>query len=395
MFIFAKQLGAAALTGVVALTLVAPSAHAAPPPPPKGLLTPFSGPGSAAASWPFGVPPGVTLPMAALNVTTAADALSHLPGLRPGDFFTANSNNSDLSLRTQNINANYTNFDYAKVIEASSRAEVTHGEARLKGLEARFAVNQIRRQERIDWEERRDMTFRTRKDERDRQRSEELDQSLNLSPNAAPSARVLNTLLEDLQKLPLDLRGPDVALAKEVIPGINFSPGNRSGNPGLLKKELSWPPALQGPEFQAQRELIASMIPAAMQQAANGKVDGAVLENMKDAASDMQSGLSRNLKCESISPNQHIEAKRFLDQMDDALKVLQQPDAGKYFSGAYSAEGKTVAELVRSMTAKGLKFAPPVDDEAAYLALYRALVSYHAGAHYQMDKTNLAMQRSP
>jgi hypothetical protein len=47
------------------------------------------------------------------------------------------------------------------------------------------------------------------------------------------------------------------------------------------------------------------------------------------------------------------------------------------------------------MTAKGLKFAPPVDDDAAYLAMYRALAAYDVSSHYQMGKMNLAMQRSP
>jgi hypothetical protein len=44
------------------------------------------------------------------------------------------------------------------------------------------------------------------------------------------------------------------------------------------------------------------------------------------------------------------------------LAVLQQPDAGYYFSGRYSAQGRTVAELVQDMASRGLRFGPAGDN---------------------------------
>src|SRR5262249_21541942 len=74
----------------------------------------------------------------------------------------------------------------------------------------------------------------------------------------------------------------------------------------------------------------------------------------------------------------YTEAKRFLRFLEDAVKVLQQPDAGEYLNGTYVAKGDTVKDLVKYMTDVGLRFGPAGDgDEAAYNALHRALVQYY------------------
>ena len=87
----------------------------------------------------------------------------------------------------------------------------------------------------------------------------------------------------------------------------------------------------------------------------------------------------------SYYPTQYIEASRFLSNFDDALKVLSQPDAGDYFTAKYTAQGRTVAELVKHMTAQGLTFAPAIPgDGPAYLALHRALVAYDVSGQARM-----------
>jgi hypothetical protein len=75
-----------------------------------------------------------------------------------------------------------------------------------------------------------------------------------------------------------------------------------------------------------------------------------------------------------------VEAKRFLNQLDDAMLALKQQGVANYFTDKWAARGKTVADLVASMNANGLTFAPAVSgDEAAYAALYNALAEYHRG----------------
>jgi hypothetical protein len=90
-------------------------------------------------------------------------------------------------------------------------------------------------------------------------------------------------------------------------------------------------------------------------------------------------------KIEEISAPEYIRAKRLLDELDDAVKVLGQPDAGNYFNQTYVPQGRTVAQLVQSMTRRDLRFAPAVPgDEAAYLVLQRALAEYDRAVRSQL-----------
>ncbi len=79
----------------------------------------------------------------------------------------------------------------------------------------------------------------------------------------------------------------------------------------------------------------------------------------------------------NLSPAQYIDSKNFLDNLDSAVTALQQGNVGNYFTGKYSLKGKTVTDLIKYMTAEGLRFAPALPGEqASYQALYQALVQY-------------------
>src|SRR5262249_22210439 len=78
-----------------------------------------------------------------------------------------------------------------------------------------------------------------------------------------------------------------------------------------------------------------------------------------------------------LTPSQYSGASRFLNQMEDALKALQQPDIADYLGQKYVAQGKTVGDLLEYMMRKGLSFAPAVNgDEGAYQALHNYLVGF-------------------
>ena len=75
--------------------------------------------------------------------------------------------------------------------------------------------------------------------------------------------------------------------------------------------------------------------------------------------------------------NSYVEAKAFINNLDDAVIALGQPDAISHFDGEYTVKAKTVPDLVRWLTDKGLQFAPAIPgDEAAYTALHGALAAY-------------------
>ncbi len=224
----------------------------------------------------------------------------------------------------------------------------------------------------------------TPQDERERIQKLELRRSQNGPPvTEIWSAKALNDLLVDLQKLQAKgIRGPQVPLNEEMLRHINVASGMGSGNAGLLKNEgrLNWPMVFQAPEFKTERVGIDQLAPKVVGQVKKGGVDPADLHELTGALEKMRNQLAANIK--ELPVPQYIRAKRFLNDLEDAVKVLHQPDAANYFNQVYAAKGKTVAELVGYLTEKGLRFAPAVaGDETAYTALHQALVSYDLAAN--------------
>jgi hypothetical protein len=223
--------------------------------------------------------------------------------------------------------------------------------------------------------------------ERERQRylREATNRSLNDPPSTEIwSASALNTVLADIQKnLARDntsSRLPHVDLEEEVLRHVNLMSQKGDGHTALLRNDgrLNWPLSLRGTEFKADRELLDRLAPDAIKQALAGRVDAGTLRDIVAAANRISNTLGLNIK--DLPSPQYMEARRFLNSLDATIKVLRRPDARDYFTKNFAARGKNVAELVKHITENGLRFAPAVDgDEAAYIALHRALVTFYAG----------------
>jgi hypothetical protein len=231
----------------------------------------------------------------------------------------------------------------------------------------------------------------TLQDERERTQAQELRRSLTDPPiTEIWSAKALNDLLAELQKqsakgVMATYRGPKEPLDQDQLKLINVTSVNRGGNIGLLKNggRLSWPLALTGPEFKEERERLSSLAQDLVKEVEfNSRVDAGSLRQMNEDLDRLQRQLSKNVG--DLPPSQYIEAKRFLNNLADALKVMGQPDAASYINRKYAAKGKTVPDLVKYLTENGLQFAPAVSgEEAAYVALQRALAAYAQGLQYQ------------
>jgi hypothetical protein len=227
----------------------------------------------------------------------------------------------------------------------------------------------------------------TSQDERERVQAQELRRALTDPPTTEIwSAKALNDLLFELQKqsakgVMATYHGPRAALDPDLLRRINVTTIGARGNIGLLRNggRLTWPLALTGPEFNAERERLASLAPDAVRQAQfNNRVDPGSLYQMNLDLDRMQKLLIGKVR--DLPPLQYIEARRFLNNLGDALEVLGQPDPASYFNGKYAARGQTVPDLVHYMTDHGLQFAPVVaGEEAAYVALHRALADYTLG----------------
>jgi hypothetical protein len=231
----------------------------------------------------------------------------------------------------------------------------------------------------------------TAEEERQRHQLEQLNRSRNNPPvTEIWSGKALNDILADLRKLPANapqggqlVNIQQLPLDEEALKHINVTQG--TGNIGLLKNEgrVSWPVALNGPDFKEQRERINSLTQAAVRQAEfNGHVDPGTLTQLSSDVDNLQRQLRKNGG--DLPFAAYTEAKGFLNNLDDGLAALRQPDVGNYFTGKYALKAKTVPELVDHMRKQGLQFAPAVPgDEGAYVALHQALANYDLAAQAQ------------
>jgi hypothetical protein len=223
----------------------------------------------------------------------------------------------------------------------------------------------------------------TPEDERQRAMQQLITRSLNNPPlSEILSGQAPNYVLTDIRKNESKKGGPAIPLDEDLLRHVNLTPG--AGNPGLLKNDgrIAWPPALQTDDYRSERELLNSLAPETIRQAVNGRVDPGALKDMNTALAKLRDKLTANIR--DITPNNYIEASRFLGYFVDALKILARPDAGDFFSSRFASKGMTVEDLVKYMSDKGLAFAAAVTgDESAYQALHRALVAYDLGSRAQ------------
>jgi hypothetical protein len=220
-----------------------------------------------------------------------------------------------------------------------------------------------------------------------------LNRSLDPPAHEIYSAQALNVLLEDLKPFQaITGRGPQVPLAEEMLPHINvISIQDRSGNIGVLKNRgrLSWPLVLQAAEYQEPREALTALAPRAVEEAVQGGVQPKTLQGMEDALAKLNGRLAHNIR--ELPPPRYNQSKRYLGELKEALKLLEKPHAGSYFTGKFSARGKTVGELIQHMSRQGLRFAPALaGDEASYEYLHHSLVVYDVAAHHSQSSQSTA-----
>jgi hypothetical protein len=274
----------------------------------------------------------------------------------------------------------------ADVINAQGRFAVQQQEAVMKREQIKSARLDYRRKLFDEYLYEREKTP-TLEEEREKTRLENVMRSRNNPPvTEIWSAKALNDLLREIQLqgakgVMTTYKGPKEPLDPDQLKLINVTSAKGGGNIGLLKNggRLNWPLALTAPEFKEERERLASLAQDAVKEAEfNNRVDPGSLRTMNEDLDRMQKQLSRSVG--DLPVSQYMEAKRFLGDLGDALKVMAQPDAASYINRKYSAKGKTVPDLIKYMSDNGLQFAPAVSgDETAYQALHRALAAYATG----------------
>jgi hypothetical protein len=189
------------------------------------------------------------------------------------------------------------------------------------------------------------------------------------------SGKALNDLIAYLAQLdPEAIRTADVALDPAVLRDINIAPVRGDGHVGLLKNggKLTWPRLLSGDAYRPERDRLDRLARAAFEDALAGQADADRLIEIDRTLATLRRRLAG--QAGGVTSGDYSQAKRFLDDFEAALSVLQSTDARECFRRQYAPRGRSVAELVRHMTADSLHFAPATaSDEAAYRALYQEL----------------------
>lgn len=276
----------------------------------------------------------------------------------------------------------------ADTINAQGRYLVNSQQAYLIKEQVRAAQIENRRRSFDEWLYER-ANIPSLNDDRERTIREELHRDPPLPE--IWSAKPLNDLLADAQKLQgRKVQGPEVALDPEILKRINVTAGKDGGNFGLLKNDgkLNWPLALRGLEGSRElREDLEAAVAKVYNEAKDGKrVDPNTVQKIDDYSSKLHNLLVKSVG--TVPFGQYCQAKTYMKQLDDAMKVLKKGDATDFINGNFTPKANNVAELVDFMTRKGLQFAPATGTEQdAYLALHRALVAYDVGA------TTLAVER--
>jgi hypothetical protein len=207
----------------------------------------------------------------------------------------------------------------------------------------------------------------------------------NPLPSEITSGYAMNALLPYLASLvEKGVHGPQIPLDQDELKYINVTKLTgtaNTGNAGLLRNggRLRFPDALKGESQQRLEKLL----PVAVSQAVeSNRVDPALLADISKAVDALDQELRQKNRSDEIEPASYLEAKRFLDNLRAAVTLLQSPDPGGFLNGTVAAKGNNVQELIQSMMAENLRFAPATPGtEGAYFDLYRALVAFAKGSN--------------
>jgi hypothetical protein len=268
----------------------------------------------------------------------------------------------------------------ANVINAQGNLINQQEQARIE----REKVNQAKletKKKTLDWLNYERANTWTFTDEQARNKSILLRRMLaNPASGEITSGLAQNTLLPYLEQLTYKgIQGPPVPLDQGQVRQLNVTTKGGGGNVGLLRDggKVTWPLALRGPKQEKLNELL----PLAVSQTIKGTLSYQTFKQLRGGIDELTQDLKNGYYQDQIDAGSYLIGKNFLDDLRQAVGMLQKPAAAKLLDGTFAARGRTVPELVQQMTGQGLEFAPALSGtEPAYFGLQNAFTVYAAGA---------------
>jgi hypothetical protein len=272
----------------------------------------------------------------------------------------------------------------ADVINANGNYQIQQQDARLKFEDWQQARLQTKRStiEEWEWEQQHRPTWL---DQKAQLESANLQVARNSPPLAdVYSGKSLNVLLKAVQQgKNSGIPGPPVPVDQAMLKKIRLTDGQTSTGVGLLKDggKLQWPVALSGPDYQQSRQKIDDlMVKAAQQAAGTSGIDPATVTGLESAVNGLAATVLDQTKSDKLTPTKAVQGKRYVNELRDTIRLLQDPSVTAYVTGQRTPEGRTVPEVVDNVLGRGLTFAPSTNgDEQAYVAFYNAMLSYDSG----------------
>jgi hypothetical protein len=271
----------------------------------------------------------------------------------------------------------------AQVIQANGQMIMTNEQARIE-REKYYQERLVTKKQKFDLAQYERANTPTPTENQEKILGQQLRRVLNTTVNPAEIKRgdTLNLLMPYIKSLSdQGSSGPPTPVDPALLRTVNVKVGTAGAAPGagLLKDagKLNWPIQLRGPR---QKE-IDKLLPKACSQAAQGTLELPTYTKIVSEVESMREELRKKYHKEQISGSMFLGGQSYLDSLSSSLKVLQRPDAGKFFDGSYTAQGSNVPELVNNMISQGLSFAPATPgQDAAYFSLHSAFVSYTRAA---------------
>ncbi len=224
------------------------------------------------------------------------------------------------------------NAQYQQTIQ---QAKLTREEARRSALQTRRATLEEREYERS--------LLPDPEQIRQKQMMKSLERSRNNPPSTDIwSATALNDLLRAIQTAQTrGTSGSDVPLSPEVLKHINTTTGKSYGGVGLLRDggKLTWPSVLRQSMFDAPRKRMDELLPQAVKQARAGAVNADTLNDINATLKDLQRIIDAGA-AEELTPTQYIAAARYLRELKESARVLQQDDVAKYFQPEWTPRAR-------------------------------------------------------
>jgi hypothetical protein len=218
-------------------------------------------------------------------------------------------------------------------------------------------------------------------DQQERYETELVILSRHASLTEVWSGKALNRLLDDLPSQFSGSPAGAVELKPEMLAKISVTTKTDGGpNIAVFKGgRLTWPLPFYRPEFAEARHNLDQLVATAYKQAARGPLTPELRIQFEPVVDDLTAQVRANAKIWPV--RDYVDAKGFVNQLDDAVRVMRQPDAADYLQNRLAAQGRTVADLIRHMKSEGLHFGPAAaGSERFYTSLYYLVRDYHKEA---------------